>query len=110
MGISLTTFGALPTPPVKSVANPADMLCISDSVAVIPDNRLPMITTNYFDMHLIINSAHLRAVERHKGGNNIVFVDGHVASIRSAALAEDTDANRRRWNKDHEPHWEITLP
>jgi hypothetical protein len=22
-------------------------------------------------------------------------------------LIEDSDANRRRWNRDHEPHWEI---
>jgi len=110
MGISLTAFGGTPPPPVKSVANPADMICIGDSVAVIPDNRLPMITTNYFDMHLMINSAYLRFNERHKGGNNIVFVDGHVSSIRAASLAENTDENRRRWNKDHEPHPEIVLP
>ena len=106
MGISVP-IGSNPQP-VKTVTNPSGMICIGDSVLVLPNSFF--LITNCFDMVLMINTAYMRSTERHKGGNNIAFADGHVGSIRSAQLAENTEENRRRWNVDNEPHLEITLP
>jgi prepilin-type N-terminal cleavage/methylation domain-containing protein/prepilin-type processing-associated H-X9-DG protein len=107
----MVAVGQNPTP-VRNLASPANMICIGDSVTIPRSGNawLDLYTTNNYDLNLLINSAHLRSTERHKGGNNIAFADGHTGSIRAASLAENTDENRRRWNKDHEPHWEISLP
>jgi prepilin-type N-terminal cleavage/methylation domain-containing protein/prepilin-type processing-associated H-X9-DG protein len=36
--------------------------------------------------------------------SNMVFVDGHVESARQTNWVAATEAARRRWNNDHEPH------
>lgn len=43
---------------------------------------------------------------RHWPGINIVYCDGHVAFERVVPLFERSEAQRRRWNYDHEPHIE----
>lgn len=42
---------------------------------------------------------------RHRGWINVTFCDGHVESLTSHALFEDTNAPAlARWNRDHQPH------
>ena len=43
---------------------------------------------------------------RHSGGANVVFCDGHVEYAAQKRWIEKTDPARRRWNHDHEPHRE----
>lgn len=48
------------------------------------------------------------ARERHRGAINAVYCDAHVEAIKLEKLFfEETDAALRRWNRDHEPHWEL---
>jgi len=42
--------------------------------------------------------------EIHGGGANIVFCDGHVEHRKRVRWTEASEAVRRRWNNDHEPH------
>lgn len=44
--------------------------------------------------------------KRHRGRYNLVFCDGHVESVPQDRLFENTEVARRRWNRDHDPHWE----
>ena len=42
----------------------------------------------------------------HRGGANVTFCDGHVEYAKQAQWIRPTDAIRRRWNNDNEPHRE----
>ena len=42
--------------------------------------------------------------ERHNGGANIIFCDGHVEYAKQKRWIERTNRARRRWNNDYEPH------
>lgn len=44
---------------------------------------------------------------RHKGGANIVFCDGHVEWAKQSKWLERTDDAARRWNNDNKPHREL---
>jgi len=44
---------------------------------------------------------------RHKGGANIVFCDGHVEWAKQAKWIELKDEAARRWNNDNKPHREL---
>ncbi|HVR35559.1 MAG TPA: H-X9-DG-CTERM domain-containing protein [Methylomirabilota bacterium] len=41
---------------------------------------------------------------RHSGGANMVFCDGHVEYAKQERWIEASDGARRRWNNDHKPH------
>jgi len=41
---------------------------------------------------------------RHSGGGNVVFCDGHVEYGKQAAWMKASDSARKRWNRDHQPH------
>jgi prepilin-type processing-associated H-X9-DG protein len=41
---------------------------------------------------------------RHWPGLNLVFCDGHVEMNQAVRLFERTEAARKRWNFDNEPH------
>lgn len=44
---------------------------------------------------------------RHQRQMNVGFCDGHVEGAKIQKLMlEQSDAVLRRWNRDHEPHWE----
>ena len=46
-----------------------------------------------------------RAVRRHDGRGNVAFCDRHVESPRlRSRFKPATDEEKRRWNRDHEPH------
>jgi prepilin-type processing-associated H-X9-DG protein len=41
---------------------------------------------------------------RHGGGANMSFCDGHVEYAKRTVWIAATEAMRARWNRDHEPH------
>jgi prepilin-type processing-associated H-X9-DG protein len=50
----------------------------------------------------------LKQRRSHQGRMNVLSCDGHVESIKASALFLDqSESNRRRWNKDNEPHLEL---
>jgi len=86
--------------PVKDldVVSPADMIAIADS--------MPQPGYEYLYAYLLsINSK--PSPERHNGGSNFTFADGHVLTVKNENFVSNGEANRRRWNIDHEPHWEV---
>jgi prepilin-type N-terminal cleavage/methylation domain-containing protein/prepilin-type processing-associated H-X9-DG protein len=99
-GLGWVQSAGQPTLPIKAsaVVAPADMIAMADSM---PMPEYPSI----FSFLLSINTE--PTPERHHVGYNVAFVDGHVVTIPHKQLVEDSDANRRRWNIDHEPHNEI---
>jgi prepilin-type N-terminal cleavage/methylation domain-containing protein len=50
--------------------------------------------------------------KRHKGLWNTVFVDGHIEAFKTSVFFGKNrydpadEPMRRRWNRDHQPHWE----
>ena len=82
------------------VVAPSDLIAIADSM---PQPGY----LQYFSFLLSISSEPSK--ERHNGGANILFTDGHAASQRNSLLVEDTESNRRRWNLDHQPHPEVSF-
>ena len=42
--------------------------------------------------------------DRHRGGANILFCDGHTEHATQSSWIQKTDRARRCWNNDHEPH------
>jgi len=94
--------GQTELPPVKdfAVVSPADMLAIADSMPMPSYER-------FFTFVLSINSK--PSPERHNGGSNLSFADGHVITDKNKDFVSNGEANRRRWNVDHEPHWEVNF-
>jgi prepilin-type N-terminal cleavage/methylation domain-containing protein/prepilin-type processing-associated H-X9-DG protein len=86
--------------PEERVVAPSDLIAIADSM---PQPGY----LQYFSFLLSISSEPSK--ERHNGGSNILFTDGHAASERNSRLTEDTEPNRRRWNLDHQPHPEVSF-
>ena len=84
----------------SSVVSPSDMLAISDS---FPQPGY----TYIYPFLLSISSA--PSPERHNGGANISFADGHVITERDKKLVDNGELNRRRWNVDHQPHFEVNF-
>jgi prepilin-type processing-associated H-X9-DG protein/prepilin-type N-terminal cleavage/methylation domain-containing protein len=93
--------GQTDLPPVKdfAVVSPADMIAIADSMP------LPGQYERFFSFALHTNSK--PSPERHNGGSNLSFADGHVITVKNKDFVSNGEANRRRWNIDHEPHWEV---
>ena len=45
------------------------------------------------------------AQQRHRGRMNLDFCDGHVENFKTQKfMTDDSDATRRRWNRDNLPH------
>jgi prepilin-type N-terminal cleavage/methylation domain-containing protein/prepilin-type processing-associated H-X9-DG protein len=103
LGLGVQVNQGQPYPPqinVLSVVNPSDMIAMADS---LQQPRYPQ----FYSFLLSIGSP--PATERHNGGSNVGFTDGHVQSIKSKSLVENSESNRRRWNYDHEPHNEVSF-
>jgi prepilin-type processing-associated H-X9-DG protein len=76
------------------VVAPADMIAIGDSAggdALIPYNEVYTLWT------------------RHKRSHNTVFCDGHVEGMKMGERKKKTEAARKRWNIDNEPHPETWM-
>jgi len=89
-------------PKVKDfdVAAPADMIAIADS--------MPQPGYEYIYAFLLSISSK-PSPERHNGGSNFAFADGHVITVKNKDFVSNQEFNRRRWNLDHEPHNEVTF-
>jgi len=103
LGPSQPAAGGLAPVRPDLVKNPTEMIAIADS--------LQMIQWHYiYGFILAVGDGEKPPVERHNGGSNVAFADGHAVNMPIDRLLQDSDASRRRWNKDNKPHFEIVLP
>lgn len=80
----------------SGIRSPAEMVAIGDS----SENLLGLLHPHSkLDGHPI-----LRVGTLHTAGANTLFCDGHVEYAKTAKWTEASEAARRRWNNDHEPH------
>jgi prepilin-type N-terminal cleavage/methylation domain-containing protein/prepilin-type processing-associated H-X9-DG protein len=102
LGLGFVSNGSTPPPPTKetTVRSPSQMIAVADS---LPQAGY----TNIYTFLLSIYS--VPSPVRHNGGENVLFADGHVANIKNEKFIENSDENRRRWNNDHQPHFEIAF-
>jgi prepilin-type processing-associated H-X9-DG protein len=100
LGLAVLPGQTFPQLSVFSVVKPSEMIAMADS---LQQPGYPHI----YAFLLSIGSP--PATERHNGGSNVGFADGHVQSIKSKSLVENSESNRRRWNYDHEPHNEVSF-
>jgi prepilin-type N-terminal cleavage/methylation domain-containing protein/prepilin-type processing-associated H-X9-DG protein len=98
LGLQVNPGQAMPAVRDTDVVAPADMIAIADS---FPQPGYP----NIYAFLLSISSA--PSPVRHNGGSNISFADGHVVTVRNPDLVNTNEFNRRRWNVDHQPHFEV---
>lgn len=98
LGLQVNPGQSMPAVRDADVIAPADMVAISDS---FPQPGYP----NIYAFLLSISST--PSPERHNGGANVAFADGHVISERNSKLVDNGTANRCRWNFDHQPHLEV---
>jgi prepilin-type processing-associated H-X9-DG protein/prepilin-type N-terminal cleavage/methylation domain-containing protein len=52
-------------------------------------------------------NVNLHVSQRHNGGANVLFCDGHIEYGAEPNFTKEAEAPRRRWNYDHEPHQEF---
>jgi prepilin-type processing-associated H-X9-DG protein len=98
LGLQVNPGEQMPTVKDIDVAAPADLIAIADS--------MPQPGYEYIYAFLLsINSK--PNPDRHNGGSNFTFADGHVITVKNQDFVDNGDANRRRWNVDHEPHHEV---
>ncbi len=102
LGLGASVSGGTGVPPHR-VKNPADMIAMGDSM------YMPVVTAATFSYLLAVGDGSRPSPERHNGGSNISFCDGHVQNILNTRLIEDSEMARRRWNNDNQAHWEVTL-
>lgn len=86
----------------SDVRNPSGMIAMADSM---PQPKFPQL----YALLLSISRETKPSDERHAATSNMAYADGHVGSIPNRELVEDSHENRRRWNRDHLPHLEISL-
>lgn len=91
-----------PVKPVE-VVSPANMIAIGDSM------RMPVLQSETYSYLIALGDKQRPSPDRHNGGSNLTFADGHVENLRNEELVADTDAARSRWNNDDRPHFEISL-
>jgi prepilin-type N-terminal cleavage/methylation domain-containing protein/prepilin-type processing-associated H-X9-DG protein len=99
-GLGWTVNAGQYMPAVKDVAvkSPADMIAMADS---FPQPGF----TNIYAFLLSLSSQ--PSPDRHNGGCNLGFADGHVITDKNRNVVDNGEYNRRRWNLDREPHFEI---
>ncbi|MSU57660.1 MAG: DUF1559 domain-containing protein [Pedosphaera sp.] len=99
LGLQVNPGQTMPVVKEHQVVAPADMIALADSMPQ-PGYQ------NIYTFLLIINSK--PSPERHNGGENVAFADGHSITIPIKKFMDNGDLNRRRWNFDHEPHLEVS--
>jgi prepilin-type processing-associated H-X9-DG protein len=96
--------------PESSIVSPANMICTGDSRVRKQGVGEPVITlqgANWFAPETpssTLYSPYETDLERHAGGRNVVFCDGHVESLKRKRLFAPVETVRRRWNTDNQPH------
>jgi prepilin-type processing-associated H-X9-DG protein len=89
-------------PPEKEVLRPADMIAITDSE-----------TDSGWDSSIGPEDDISLPGYRHNLGSSVLFADGHATGMKWSRLVRDEDVERRRWNRDYEPHlpwWNPDIP
>jgi hypothetical protein len=76
---------------VTSIRAPSDMIAGADRIASVP---VLGVSTN-----LIRPYPSDWRTPWHEAGENVVFCDGHVASVKRARLYSPTESARRRWKQ-----------
>ena len=98
LGLQVNQGQTMPTVKDFDVVAPADMLAIADS----------MPQPGYEHIYAFLLSINSKpSPVRHNGGSNLSFADGHVLTVKNEDMVSNGDANRRRWNVDHQPHYEV---
>jgi prepilin-type processing-associated H-X9-DG protein/prepilin-type N-terminal cleavage/methylation domain-containing protein len=100
LGMQVNPGQSMPSVKESQVLMPADMLAIADS---FPQPGFPDIYA------FLLSISSTPSPERHNGGANLTFADGHVITERVSRIVSTNDFNRRRWNIDHEPHYEVSF-
>lgn len=100
LGLGLVVNPGQIMPAVKDTAvrSPAEMIAMADSM---PQPGYPDIYA------FLLSISSVPSPERHNGGSNVAFADGHAETIQNKSLIDNGEFNRRRWNVDHEPHFEV---
>jgi prepilin-type N-terminal cleavage/methylation domain-containing protein/prepilin-type processing-associated H-X9-DG protein len=90
--------------PVKEtqVVAPGDMIAYGDSMAY-PDYSLSLLIPT-FGLGAGDSLESWGPSQRHNGGANMLFCDGHVEYGKHRRWVEHRDDVMQRWNRDHEPH------
>jgi prepilin-type processing-associated H-X9-DG protein/prepilin-type N-terminal cleavage/methylation domain-containing protein len=108
LGGSLSGGAFRPTPESRVIA-PSDMIAVGDVAAGRSSPAPPgwpmslfFATSGYFDV--ASTNAAFWPGNHHSRAANMLFADGHVESARQTNWVAATDAARRRWNNDNEPH------
>jgi prepilin-type processing-associated H-X9-DG protein/prepilin-type N-terminal cleavage/methylation domain-containing protein len=85
----------------SEVTSPADMMAIGDSIAgALTFDRLDR---GFFDRY------RTAATVRHQGRINVLFCDGHVASLAIGfVFTNASDVSLVRWNRDHQAHRDLS--
>ncbi len=107
----------------SSIVAPSEMISVTDSRVGLdwrPPVREPGIAEGRGNIRMmpfvpdipgfysIVTGTKELTEPRHTGRQmNVVFVDGHVESVKRADLLRPVDAWRKRWNTDNEPHKEL---
>jgi prepilin-type N-terminal cleavage/methylation domain-containing protein/prepilin-type processing-associated H-X9-DG protein len=125
--MNLTLAGAMNPPPdgprytevaESQVANPAEMIAYTELVAwrMLPLDINTWVTEyprparqRMFSIPDQGNARFTPASYPHNKSVNQLFCDGHVADINSARLNADSDAVRRTWFIDNQPHRELRV-
>ncbi len=89
-------------PQEREILRPAEMIAISDAES-----------NGTWDSMISPETRDSLPGGRHNRGSNVLFADEHAAQVKFSRLVEDEEAERRRWNRDFEPHrewWDATVP
>jgi len=94
----------------KSVRAPADMFALGDALleprrTALPDGTVYLVS-GYDRLPWEDEWKTEVKTDRHPGGNNNVFCDGHSEVIKRRRHFLMTDDSRKRWNNDNLPHRE----
>jgi len=84
--------------PESQIAVPADMIAVADYDPLATDDD------NDGDLHPAM--LFLGLTGRHARGANVLFCDAHVQFGKTNSWTTRTDTALRRWNYDHQPHWD----
>jgi prepilin-type N-terminal cleavage/methylation domain-containing protein/prepilin-type processing-associated H-X9-DG protein len=104
MGPSLGVGGGISPVRPSRIKAAADMIVMGDSMS------MPVTSEQTFSYLMAVGDGSRPSPDRHNGGSNISFADGHAENILNKRLIADTVTSRVRWNNDHEPHLEVILP
>lgn len=102
----------------SEVRTPEDMIALGDAfgvgvlegstrecVVAERDPEISRYTTQYLGETSAVAASIKASEARHQRRANVVFCDGHAATLTFKSLFQDKDDNAlRRWNKDHQPH------